>query len=224
MTIHVSDIDFDALIADNEFVLVDCFATWCGPCKRIAPIITELADEYEGKVAIAKMDVDRSPRVSSQYGIQAIPTLLYFKGGKLVKTVVGLKTKEQIIEEMMGLGFISEVAPKKPATYSDNVTIVTDANFADFIASGLSIVDCWAPWCGPCRRMGPIIDGLADISVGEIKVGKLDVDENPEVSRKYDIMSIPALLMFKDGKMVDTIIGLDPSLTPEVLKKYMLEL
>jgi thioredoxin 1 len=72
--------------------------------------------------------------------------------------------------------------------------------------------------------MGPIIDGLADISVGEIKVGKLDVDENPEVSRKYDIMSIPALLMFKDGKMVDTIVGLDPTLTPEVLKKYMLEL
>lgn len=224
MTIHVSDIDFDALIAENEFVLVDCFATWCGPCKRIAPIITELADEYEGKVAIAKMDVDRSPRVSSQFGIQAIPTLLYFKGGKLAKTVVGLKTKEQIIDEMMGLGFISEVAPKKPATNSSNVTIVTDSNFAEFIASGLSIVDCWAPWCGPCRRMGPIIDGLADISAGEIKVGKLDVDENPEVSRKYDIMSIPALLMFKDGKMVDTIVGLDPSLTPEVLKKYMLEL
>lgn len=224
MTIHVSDIDFDALITENEFVLVDCFATWCGPCKRIAPIITELADEYEGKVAVAKMDVDMSPRVSSQFGIQAIPTLLYFKGGKLVKTVVGLKSKEQIIEEMMGLGFISEVAPKKPATNSSNVSIVTDANFADFIASGLSIVDCWAPWCGPCRRMGPIIDNLADISVGQIKVGKLDVDENPEVSRKYDIMSIPALLMFKDGKMVDTIVGLDPSLTPEVLKKYMLDL
>ena len=119
---------------------------------------------------------------------------------------------------------ITKVAEKKPETLSDNVTIVTDANFDSFVSSGLAIVDCWAPWCGPCRRMGPIIDGLADISVGEIKVGKLNVDENQNTALNYSIMSIPALLMFKDGKLVDTIVGLDPSLTPETLKAYMLEL
>ena len=224
MTIHVTDLDFDVLVKKNDFVLVDCFASWCGPCKRLAPIITELAEEYEKEVAIAKMDVDQAPRVSAQYGIEAIPTLLFFRKGELVKTLVGLRSKEDIVKELLDYKMITKVAEKKPETLSDNVTIVTDANFDSFVSSGLAIVDCWAPWCGPCRRMGPIIDGLADISAGEIKVGKLNVDENQNTALNYSIMSIPALLMFKDGKLVDTIVGLDPSLTPETLKAYMLEL
>ena len=224
MTIHVTDLDFDVLVKKNDFVLVDCVASWCGPCKRLAPIITELAEEYEKEVAIAKMDVDQAPRVSAQYGIEAIPTLLFFRKGELVKTLVGLRSKEDIVKELLDCKMITKVAEKKPETLSDNVTIVTDANFDSFVSSGLAIVDCWAPWCGPCRRMGPIIDGLADISAGEIKVGKLNVDENQNTALNYSIMSIPALLMFKDGKLVDTIVGLDPSLTPETLKAYMLEL
>ena len=224
MTIHVTDLDFDVLVKKNDFVLVDCFASWCGPCKRLAPIITELAEEYEKEVAIAKMDVDQAPRVAAQYGIEAIPTLLFFRKGELVKTLVGLRSKEDIVKELLDCKMITKVAEKKPETLSDNVTIVTDANFDSFVSSGLAIVDCWAPWCGPCRRMGPIIDGLADISAGEIKVGKLNVDENQNTALNYSIMSIPALLMFKDGKLVDTIVGLDPSLTPETLKAYMLEL
>ena len=94
MTIHVTDLDFDVLVKKNDFVLVDCFASWCGPCKRLAPIITELAEEYEKEVAIAKMDVDQAPRVSAQYGIEAIPTLLFFRHGALVTPLVGLRYKE----------------------------------------------------------------------------------------------------------------------------------
>jgi len=74
----------------------------------------------------------------------------------------------------------------------------------------LMIVDCWAPWCGPCRMVGPIIEELAKEMQGKIVFGKLNVDENRVTSMKYGIMSIPTLLVFKSGNLVDNIIGAMP--------------
>jgi thioredoxin 1 len=85
---------------------------------------------------------------------------------------------------------------------------MTDATFKEMIQNHpLVVVDCWAPWCGPCRMVAPIIEELSRDYVGRILFGKLNVDENREVSMQYDIMSIPTLLVFKNGKLVDTIIG-----------------
>jgi thioredoxin 1 len=72
------------------------------------------------------------------------------------------------------------------------------------------VVDCWAPWCGPCRMIGPIIEELAKEMKGKIVFGKLNVDENPQTSLKYNIMSIPTLLVFKNGALVDRFIGAMP--------------
>jgi len=72
------------------------------------------------------------------------------------------------------------------------------------------VVDCWAAWCGPCRMLGPIIEELAKEMKGKIVFGKLNVDENPQTSMKYSIMSIPTLLVFKNGAMVDRIVGAMP--------------
>lgn len=72
------------------------------------------------------------------------------------------------------------------------------------------VLDCWAPWCGPCRMLGPIIEELATEMHGKIVFGKLNVDENPQTSMKYKIMSIPTLLVFKNGKYVDRIVGAIP--------------
>ena len=83
------------------------------------------------------------------------------------------------------------------------------------------LVDCWAPWCGPCRRMGPIVDELAEISKGEIKVGKLNTDDNQATAMRFNISSIPRLLIFKDGNLMDTIVGLEPGLTAAGLKGYV---
>jgi thioredoxin 1 len=89
---------------------------------------------------------------------------------------------------------------------------VTDANFGDEIenAQGLAIVDFWAAWCGPCRMVAPIIEQLATEHGGRLKVAKLDVDANQQVSTKYNIRSIPSILFFKDGKHVDTVVGAVP--------------
>jgi thioredoxin 1 len=90
-------------------------------------------------------------------------------------------------------------------------TEVTDETFANTVQSqGLVVVDCWAPWCGPCRMISPIVEELALDYAGRIIFGKLNVDENPKIAAQYSIMSIPTLLVFKSGKLVDRIIGAMP--------------
>ncbi len=81
-------------------VLVDFWAEWCGPCKMIAPVLEELADEFEGRVKIGKVDVDENQALSVQYGISAIPTLLFFKGGQVVDQVRGARSKRDLKESL----------------------------------------------------------------------------------------------------------------------------
>ncbi len=97
--IHVSDSDFEKEILKSDTpALVDFWAPWCGPCQRIAPIIEELAKEYKGKVKVAKLNVDESRKVATDLGIMSIPTIVLFKGGKVVDQVVGLVSKDRLKE------------------------------------------------------------------------------------------------------------------------------
>ena len=93
-----------------------------------------------------------------------------------------------------------------------NVTAVTDANFEDEVekAEGLTIVDFWATWCGPCRMVAPILDQLATDYEGKVKITKLDVDANIKTGSRFNVRSIPTMLFFKGGKVVDQIIGAVP--------------
>ena len=101
MALEFTDSNFEQeVINSNEPVLVDFWATWCGPCKLIAPAIEELAKEYEGKVKVGKLDIDANPTVPTQYGIRSIPTLLVFKGGKMVEQIVGAVPKQEIVRAL----------------------------------------------------------------------------------------------------------------------------
>jgi thioredoxin 1 len=88
----------------------------------------------------------------------------------------------------------------------------SDAAFDDEVlqSSQPVLVDFWAPWCGPCRQIAPLIDELAVQYEGKVKIGKVNVDENPETAQKYDIMNIPTLLLFRNGQVAERFVGLPP--------------
>jgi thioredoxin 1 len=98
--VDVTDADFAQFVKQYPNVVVDAWAPWCGPCKRIAPIMDDLAKEYDGKVAIAKLNTDDNQRTAMQFGIMSIPTLLVFKGGEPVKRLVGAKGKGQLLQDL----------------------------------------------------------------------------------------------------------------------------
>ena len=101
-----------------------------------------------------------------------------------------------------------------------NATPVTDGDFEKVVLGGEGpvVVDFWAEWCGPCRLIGPLLDELAGEYSGRVTVTKLNVDENPSTSMKYGVRSIPTLLFFKDGEIIDRLIGAVPK--AELKKKF----
>ena len=101
--IKLTDAEFQNILTGNSMLVVDCYADWCAPCRMIAPFIQELATEYTGKVAFSKLDVDHNPRISMQFGIRSIPTLLFFKNGKLVDQVIGALPKHALKQRVEAL-------------------------------------------------------------------------------------------------------------------------
>ena len=96
MAKHFDTAAFEAAIAGDKPVLVDFWATWCGPCRMIAPVIEEIAAEFEGKAVVGKVDVDEEPGLAQRYGIMSIPTLIVFKGGNVVEQAVGARGKADV--------------------------------------------------------------------------------------------------------------------------------
>lgn len=97
MALEITDSNFEQEVIKSDIpVMVDFWAPWCGPCRMIAPLIDELSNEYEGKVKVVKLNTDENPQTASEFQISAIPTLLFFKGGKVVKELVGVVPKEEI--------------------------------------------------------------------------------------------------------------------------------
>ncbi|HDG1037434.1 TPA: thioredoxin [Staphylococcus aureus] len=99
---------------------------------------------------------------------------------------------------------------------------VTDADFDSKVESGVQLVDFWATWCGPCKMIAPVLEELAADYESKADILKLDVDENPSTAAKYEVMSIPTLIVFKDGQPVDKVVGFQPKENlAEVLDKHL---
>lgn len=94
-----SNFESEALVGDMP-VLVDFFAVWCGPCRMQGPIVEELAKDFEGKAKIGKLNVDENPQTAQKYGVMSIPTIIIFKGGQAVQTLIGVQTKDGLAQEL----------------------------------------------------------------------------------------------------------------------------
>jgi len=99
-TLEITDNNFEEIIGSEKPVLVDFWAEWCGPCKMIGPIVEEIAEEYEGRAVIGKVDVDNNPEVSAKFGIRSIPTLLVFKNGEIVDKQIGAVPKNILTQKL----------------------------------------------------------------------------------------------------------------------------
>jgi thioredoxin 1 len=101
LLVEVTDDSFKQEIVEHQgLALVDLWAVWCGPCQMIAPIVEQLAEEYQGRLKVAKMDVDHNQQTAMQYGVQSIPTLLLFKDGEVVEQIVGAQPKPSVVAKI----------------------------------------------------------------------------------------------------------------------------
>jgi len=99
--ITLTDSSFEEQVIKSDIpVLIDFWAIWCGPCQMVAPVVAELAQEYDGRLRVGKMDVDSNKAVAMNYGIRSIPTLLLFKNGQVVEQIIGAVSKSQLIEKI----------------------------------------------------------------------------------------------------------------------------
>lgn len=98
--IDITDGTFKQVIENTYLVLVDFWAEWCGPCRMITPILEQIADEFKGRLVVGKCNIDENREIPNQYNIRSIPTILFFKGGKVVDTVVGAQPKQRLIDEI----------------------------------------------------------------------------------------------------------------------------
>lgn len=96
--LHPTKDDFDTILQENQFVLVDFWATWCTPCKMLAPVIDQLADKYVGSVKVLKVDIDDQSSLAEQYNVQSIPTVILFKNGQIVERDVGAKPLSNYVD------------------------------------------------------------------------------------------------------------------------------
>jgi len=179
------------------------------------------AADYAGRLLVAKVDAEAEEGLRKRFQVQSLPAIVPTKQGKQEATV-GIQGGVELLTPWLRYLTEGGERPTVPPTAAAPQTaqsngqpiILTDDNF-DQITQGDKpvLVDFWAPWCGPCRMVAPAVEETAKAFQGRAIVGKLNVDENPRTAQRYQIMGIPALYIFKGGKVVEEMVGVQPAST-----------
>ncbi|NDJ59961.1 MAG: thioredoxin [Chloroflexi bacterium] len=185
--------------------------------KALDAAFNRAAKANAGEILVARVDVNANPQVHERYGQPALPALLTLDGGDVESRAGAIQPADvdAHVDFLLGQGPLpTETVAESAARASSGAAPVhvRDTSFAvDVLRSEVPVlVDFWAPWCGPCHMVAPILDRLAQQYAGQIKIAKLNVDENPQMAYQYQAMSIPMLMMFKNGQPVDRLVGAHP--------------
>jgi thioredoxin 1 len=177
--------------------------------------LRQVAQADAGRVLVAKVNIQENPQTAARFQ-GMLPGLITFRDGRELAQAGGMTSLSfrEHVDHLLGRGPAPAGEPAQPAPQAAPAKpiIVTDATFQrDVLESDLPVlVDLWAAWCAPCRMIAPVVEKMAKDYAGRMKVTKLNVDENPAVSMRYQVQSIPTLLVFRGGRIVERIVGAAP--------------
>ena len=208
--VTVNDQSFERWVLQSPQPVAVLFCTpRFANCERMRPRWQWLAKEFGGRLRVAQLTVDDNRRWARHFEVQALPTTLWLRGGEVQQRAEGLLEEEELRERAEALlaGREPSIAPRA----SVEPVILTDATFAEAINQQKPVlVDFWAAWCGPCRMIAPVIERLAREMSDQAVIAKLNVDENPRTAQQFNVRSIPMLMIFKSGQVVDQMVGVQP--------------
>lgn len=222
--IHANAQSLDRVLGAGLPVMLVFVTPNCAPCETLGPALKEIARTYAGDALVVKIDAVENAAVAQRFEVAAVPSALFIKDGQVVDQVVGAAPAQGLqahLAFVLGRGdrpattagpsvrlAAPSPSPAGTTTPSSPVT-VSDGDFDQVVlcSSQPVLVDFWAAWCGPCRMVAPSVEQLAREFAGRAVVAKLDVDANPRTAGRYNIRGIPSLLIFRNGQVVDQIMG-----------------
>jgi thioredoxin 1 len=223
--INANDASFERIVLQAQLPVAAVFwSAQSAPRQQLNDVLEQVARQYAGLALMVKLDVADAPQARARYEVEALPQFLFFCRGKLIARAKGLPDAQMLhpwMEYLLGRGpkpAAPKSAAKKPSTEEappgdGHPLAVSDADFERVVLGAQMpvLVDFWAAWCGPCRMVAPVVEQLAREFAGQALVAKLDVDANPATASRYGVQSIPTLLYFRDGQVVDRAVGAHPA-------------